>query len=131
VFNFAVTSHSRAIQTTTDRDLALSRYKTAVKLYEFSNSLLATVEYNYVVNVEMLITLAIINNVGVIHHQMQQSIQAHQCFERLLSFMVYLRGVVPAELYNSSCTERWWEGFLSNIVRELNILKQAISAPSA
>jgi hypothetical protein len=72
VFNLAVTSHCQAIQTsTTDTDLALSRYKTAVKLYEFSNSLLATVEYDYVVNVDVLITLAIINNVGVIHHQMQ------------------------------------------------------------
>jgi tetratricopeptide (TPR) repeat protein len=129
VFNLAVTSHCRAIQAN-ERDLALSRYKTAVKLYEFSYSLLTTIESDGV-NVDVLITLAIINNVGVIHDQMERSIQAHQCFERLLSFMVYLRGVTHAEMYISSCTESLWEAFHSNIVRELNILKQAISAPSA
>jgi hypothetical protein len=103
-----------------------------VKLYEFSMSLLTTVEYDHVVNVDiMLITFAIISNVGDIHHQMQQSIQAHQCFERLLSFMVYLRGVVPAKLFSLSPMERWWDGFLLNIIPELNILKQAISALSA
>jgi tetratricopeptide (TPR) repeat protein len=129
VFNLAVTSHCRAIQTT-ERDLALSRYKTAVKLYEFSYSLLTTIESDGV-NADMLITLAIINNVGVIHKQMERSIQAHQCFERLLSFMIYLRGVANADMYISSSTESLWEGFHSNIVRELNLLKQAISAPSA
>jgi tetratricopeptide (TPR) repeat protein len=129
VFNLAVTSHCRAIQTT-ERDLALSRYKTAVKLYEFSYSLLTTIESDGV-NADMLITLAIINNVGVIHNQMERSIQAHQCFERLLSLIIYLRGVANADMYISSSTESLWEGFHSNIVRELNLLKQAISAPSA
>jgi tetratricopeptide (TPR) repeat protein len=131
VFNLAVTSHCRAIQTT-DSNLALSRYKMAVKLYELSYSLvLTTIKCNGVNADTMLITLAIINNVGVIHNQTERSIQAHQCFERLLSCMVYLRGAAHAEMYISSCTESYWEGFHSNVVRELNILKQAISAPSA
>jgi hypothetical protein len=104
----------------------------AVKLYELSYGLvLTTIECNGENADTMLITLAIINNVGVIHNQTERSIQAHQCFERLLSFMVYLRGVAHAEMFMSSCTESYWEGFHSNVVRELNILKQAISAPSA
>jgi hypothetical protein len=132
LFNLAVTSHTRAIQTI-DRGLAFRRLDAAKKLYELSYNVFLMQEGD--MHIEMMfVALAILNNVGVIHKQMQRttSIQeAHQCFEQLLSCFIYSRGGFgPNEMYVSS-RRASLDGFLSNIIRELNILKPAVTAPSA
>jgi hypothetical protein len=133
IFNLAVTSHARAIQTI-DRGLSFSRLNAAKKLYELSYTMFLMQEGD--MHIEMMfVALAILNNVGVVHKQMQRttSIQeAHQCFEQLLSCFIYSMrgGFEPNEMYMPS-RRASLDGFLSNIIRELNILKPAVTAPSA
>lgn len=108
----------------------------------------------------MFVTLAILNNLGVIHKQLRRAHESHQCFQHLLKFLMYLLecGQIPhfqsmltpsshldttppmmqqqqqqrQQHPKSSTTECFaLEGFFSNALRELDILRKSVTAPSA
>jgi hypothetical protein len=126
-FNLALASHTQAIRTP-DKDAAFYLVKKAMMLYELAYELL--LQEGDLDDDVFIVELAILNNVGMIHKHCQRTEQAHECFEELLSVLMCLTDSerVP---YISSASNGSLDGFFSNIIRDLGILKRVATAPSA
>ena len=124
LFNLAITYHSMSLLDDESTCLALQ----AQKIYELAYRLLIQELAEWKAGV--LLGVAILNNLGMISKQVKQTSWTKQCFEHLLSMLLYIRecGCYRDALSSSSSEV---EGLYSNIIHELNLLKQATTAPSA
>lgn len=132
MFNLAIASHARSIHTQ-DKPNAEARLSQATRLYELSYTLMMQEEGLFEI-VDRMMTLAILNNVGVIHKQRRCREKSHQCFEHLLKFLIFFR----EEQQTRTCLTKdgepsahQYEGFYSNILQELNILRKVVTAACA
>jgi tetratricopeptide (TPR) repeat protein len=82
IFNLALAHHLLAA-THDKKEQLLSK---AAKLYEYGFKLQSAEDFES----NVLFTLATVNNLGIIHQQLNASDQAKSCFEHLLSSMMYL-----------------------------------------
>jgi tetratricopeptide (TPR) repeat protein len=140
LFNLAVTSHLRALlstdgATTTNKGgLQAGGYSllTATKrLYELTHQLLMRNEGS----ISVMFNLAIVNNLGQVYKRMGETKKSRQCFEHLLSTLMFVKesfgaqGVEDEDEEQQLC-KACLEGFHSNIVSEL-ILDGNGTAPAA
>jgi hypothetical protein len=126
IFNLALANHDQAIRTLNE-GAACCLFEKASRLYELSYSLWLQ---QGDLNDEMFIVLAILNNLGMIHKHCQRTVQGNQCLELLLSVLIFLKDSESVQ-YVSSASNGSLDGFFSNIIRELDILKRVTTAPSA
>jgi tetratricopeptide (TPR) repeat protein len=82
IFNLAL-AHQLLAATHDKKEQLLSK---AAKLYEYGFNLQRAEDFES----NVLFTLATVNNLGLIHQQLNASDQAKNCFEHLLSSMMYL-----------------------------------------
>jgi hypothetical protein len=126
IFNLALANHAQAIRTP-DKGAAFCLFEKASRLYELSYTL--WLQKGDSKN-EIFIVLAILNNLGMIHKHCQRTVQGHQCMELLLSVLIFLKDSESVQ-YVSCVSNGSLDGFFSNIIRELDVLKRGISAPAA
>ena len=81
IFNLALAQHLKCI----DNDLTAGLQK-AIALYQYAQKLLVTHD----LDVSLLHTLAISNNLGHAHYSMNNESSAKVCFERLLMVIMYI-----------------------------------------
>merc|ERR1712224_825688 len=134
MYNPALTLHLHAIQTDSSSSNSSKKKKTrrlysrARKLYElaFEMHLDESCE-----DVNLLFTLAIINNLGLIYDRAGESARAETCFGNMLSTMMYLTDS------NEAKNVAQWDGLFSNVMdilffeNETNITEYEIAAASA
>jgi hypothetical protein len=108
IMNLAIAHHLRGDQE------SLSR---ALKLYELSFTLQRDQKFEN----NALFTLAIVNNLGVVHKQLHDEYASGKCFEHVLSMLMYLTACGQA----SECC---LDGFFHNV---LGVAAQPSLAPAA
>jgi tetratricopeptide (TPR) repeat protein len=108
IMNLAIAYHLRGDQE------ALLR---AMKLYELSFNLQRDQQFGS----NVLFTLAIVNNLGVVHQQLHDEQAAVKCFEHVLSTLMYLKACG----HSSECN---LDGFFHNV---LSVAAQQSVAPAA
>jgi hypothetical protein len=126
IFNLALANHAQAIRTP-DKGAAFRLFEKASRLYELSYTLWLQ---QGDLNDEIFIVLAILNNLGMIHKHCQRTVQGRQCLELLLSVLIFLKDSESVQ-YISSASNGSLDGFFSNIISELDVLKRVTTAPSA
>ena len=97
-----------------------ARLKRALRLYEFAYH----VQTKEQISLNNMQTMALVNNIGHIHRVLKNEEEASQCFQHLLSVIMYVVG---------DCGEResndHLDGFLANVMPL--ILQQSPSASAA
>merc|ERR1712238_269792 len=88
------------------------------KLYELA------FEMQLDANVDILFSLALINNLGLINYTLNAKDRSKTCFKHLFSIMMYLTDS------NKSQSIKEWDGLLSNVIDILKI-GNAVAAPAA
>lgn len=87
IFNLALTHHLMATSETTNNASSDDTFRKAGRLYELSYSLQQEEPY---LEDASLFTMATINNMGLIHHSLGESVAAGKCFGFLLSTLMFL-----------------------------------------
>ena len=117
LYNLALSNHLRA---TENGILSEARLKRALRLYEFAYH----VQTKEQISLNNMQTMALVNNIGHIHRVLKNEEEASQCFQHLLSVIMYVVG---------DCGEResndHLDGFLANVMPL--ILQQSPSASAA
>jgi hypothetical protein len=108
IFNLAIAYHLRGDH------VSLTR---AMKLYELSFNL----QRDQQMENNILFTLAIVNNLGLVHQQLMDEKSAGKCFEHVLSTLMYLTDCGQA-------SECHLDGFFHNVT---GIVSQPSVAPAA
>jgi tetratricopeptide (TPR) repeat protein len=115
LYNLALSHHLSALESNNSR----KRLRKALSLYELAYTLQMTEN----VQLTVLQTMAIVNNLGQIHTALENEAKSKQCFQHLLSTIVFL----------NDCGEResveQMDGFVSNVMPL--ILKGSASASAA
>jgi tetratricopeptide (TPR) repeat protein len=115
LYNLALTHHLSAI----DGQLCLKKLQKALSLYELAYTLQMTED----IELSMLQTMAIVNNLGQIHTALGNQDQSQSCFEHLLSTIMLLKDYGDRESVDSL------DGFILNCMPL--ILVGEASAPAA
>jgi hypothetical protein len=115
IFNIAL-AHQLSAVGSDDQQLKL---RTAAKLYELGFSLER--DENFENNSSILFTLATVNNLGLIHHKLNDGETANKCFEYLLSTMMFLIDCGEGNVCEL-------DGFLRNVS---NLISEPCSAAAA
>jgi len=76
-------------------------------------------------DVELLFTLALINNLGLVYHTLNETLRSQRCFENMFSTMMYLT------VTNESQSIKEWDGLLSNVMNLLLKHSYEVTAPAA
>jgi len=76
-------------------------------------------------DVNLLFTLALINNLGLVYDVLDQKQRSKTCFKNMFSTMMYLMDS------NESHTVKEWDGLLSNVMDILFQQHREIAAPAA
>ena len=76
-------------------------------------------------DVNLLFTLALINNLGLVYDVLDQKQRSKTCFKNMFSTMIYLMDS------NESHTVKEWDGLLSNVMDILFQQHSEIAAPAA
>jgi tetratricopeptide (TPR) repeat protein len=103
MFNLALCHHLWAHEST---DSAMASLEISTRLYELSYSLLMTTEEELLA----IFSLAIVNNLGQIHKALENTRKAEQCFEHLLSTLMFFCEMGEFEIIGSL------DGFLSSVI---------------
>ena len=117
MFNLAITHHVHALSSREDD----SSFVVAWRLYELSFALLSMEG----IEADIMVTLAILNNLGQLHKRRRKEADARRCFENLLSILVY-----RWEARTIGNGEEIIRFFYSAVASEL-ILSKPSTAPSA
>ncbi len=115
-FNFALANHRISTLKAADPAEAQQMLRNAAKLYELAFSMQQ--EEGFTNNT--LFTLATVNNLGLIHSQLNDRTAANQCFEYLLSTLMYLT--------DCSKGSDFFDGFFRNAT---TLIPKTESAPAA
>merc|ERR1712238_247035 len=131
MYNLALTLHLHALSlaslsssssnvttTTTTMQHVNKLFLQSKKLYELA------FEMQLDVNVDILFSLAFINNLGLINYTLNAKDRSKTCFKHLFSIMMYLTDS------NKSQSIKEWDGLLSNVIDILKI-GNAVAAPAA
>lgn len=102
LYNLALTHHLSALE----GPVSMKKLRKALSLYELAY----TVQVTEDIQLTVMQTMAIVNNLGQIHVAMSNSDKADQCFQHLLSTLMYL----------SDCDDRQSieqiDGFMSSVM---------------
>jgi hypothetical protein len=138
LFNLAVTTHLRALLsmdgTTTNNKSGIhsggfSLLTAAKRLYELTHQLLVRDEGP----ISVMFNLVIVNNLGHVYKRMGETEKVRQCFEHLLSCLMFIKesfGAQGVEEEEQQLCKACLEGFHSNIVSEI-IFNGNGTAPAA
>merc|ERR1719148_54975 len=131
MYNLALTLHLHALSlaslsssssnvttTTTTMQHVNKLFFQSKKLYELA------FEMQLDANVDILFSLALINNLGLINYTLNAKDRSKTCFKHLFSIMMYLMDS------NKSQSIKEWDGLLSNAIDILKI-GNAVAAPAA
>ena len=102
LYNLAITHHLSALS---GKDTQ-KRLQKALKLYELAYTLQMTED----IQLTVLHTMAIVNNVGLIHAALQDEVKSRQCFQHLLSSIMFLH-----ECGDRDSVEQI-DGFIANVM---------------
>jgi hypothetical protein len=108
IMNLAISYHLRGDQESLLR---------AMKLYELSFNLQRDQHFEN----NVVFTLAIVNNLGVVHQQLHDEHAAGKCFEHVLSTLMYLT-------FCGQANECYLDGFFHNV---LGVAAESCVAPAA
>lgn len=115
LYNLALTHHLSALEGSN----TTKRLRKALSLYELAYTIQMTED----IQLTVLQTMAIVNNLGLVHTALKNEAKATQCFQHLLSTIMFL----------TDCDERdsveQIDGFVSNVMPL--ILKGSASAAAA
>jgi hypothetical protein len=129
LFNLALAHHIDAMRpaNTTSVSSPSRSFKTAAIMYELAYSL--SVEDD--LQIHPTFTLAILNNLAMIHNQIQETAKTHKCLHQLLMFvMLYASEWRENNRGATRFDERSLDGFLFN-VQTLLLCDSQIAAPAA
>lgn len=115
LYNLALSYHLGALEMKTSRKM----FRKALTFYELAHSIQTPEE----LDLGVLLTLAIVNNIGHIHSVLNNKAKANQCFQHLLSTIMYVTDCGEGE------SVPMFDGFFSNVMG--TVLKQEPSAPAA
>jgi tetratricopeptide (TPR) repeat protein len=115
LYNLALSYHMGALEMKTSRKM----FRKALTFYELAHSIQTPEE----LDLGVLLTLAIVNNIGHIHSLLNNKSKAEQCFQHLLSTIMYVTDCGEGEALPQ------FDGFFSNVMN--SVLKQQPSAPAA
>jgi tetratricopeptide (TPR) repeat protein len=117
LYNLALSHHLCALQAKTKHSEPFLRKSLA--LYELAY----TIHVSEDIEITILQSMAIVNNIGQIHRQLNNMDKSRECFENLLSTLMFVK--------DSSCGEQDNEldGFLSNVLSLM--LNSSTPAPAA
>lgn len=127
MYNLALTLHLQALSLTdnSDNDVDAKKAKKLFlrsrKLYELAFEM----HLDESCDVNLLFTLALINNLGLVHDILDQKERSETCFKNMFSTMMYLMDS------NESHTVKEWDGLLSNVMDILFQQHREIAAPAA
>jgi tetratricopeptide (TPR) repeat protein len=114
LYNLALTHHLSALS----RNDTQKRLQKALKLYELAYTIQMTED----IQLTVLQTMAIVNNLGLIHTALEDEEKARQCFQHLLSSIMFL----------NDCGDRdsveHMDGFIANV---MPLVLMGSSAPAA
>jgi tetratricopeptide (TPR) repeat protein len=115
LYNLALSHHLCALQAT-DPEPFLRK---ALALYELAY----TIHVSEDIEITILQSMAIVNNIGHLHQQLNNIDKSRECFEHLLSTLMFVK--------DTSCGEQdhQLDGFLSNVL--LLMLNNCTPAPAA
>jgi len=132
MYNLALTLHLHAISIkhnlvhancgdNADAKKAKKLFLRARKLYELAFEM----HLDESCDVNLLFTLALINNLGLVYDVLDQKQRSKTCFKNMFSTMMYLMDS------NESHTVKEWDGLLSNVMDILFQQHREIAAPAA
>jgi tetratricopeptide (TPR) repeat protein len=102
LYNLALTHHLSALS---GKDTQ-KRLQKALKLYELAYTIQMTED----IQLTVLQTMAIVNNLGLIHASLQDEVKSRQCFQHLLSSIMFLH-----ECGDRDSVEQI-DGFIANVM---------------
>ena len=111
IFNLALAFQLSAVSS----DKKQSKLRKAAKLYELSFNMQQDANFE---NNNVLFTMATVNNMGLIHHKLNDRETANKCFEYLLSTLMFLTDCVEGDVCEL-------DGFLRNVS---NLISEPCSA---
>jgi len=124
MYNLALTLHlhaqSLSLSNTSTKD-ARKLFVRSKKLYELAFEM----QLDETCDVELLFTLALINNLGLVYHTLNETLRSQRCFENMFSTMMYLT------VTNESQSIKEWDGLLSNVMNLLLKHSYEVTAPAA
>jgi len=92
--------------------------------YNDNSSLSSMSSSSVIIPVDLLFTLALINNLGLIYYTVNERDRSRTCFKNMFSTMMYLMDS------NESQSIKEWDGLLSNAMDILKIGNE-VAAPAA
>jgi tetratricopeptide (TPR) repeat protein len=102
LYNLALTHHLSALQ----GEKSQKRLRKALALYELAY----TIQMNENIQLTILQTMAIVNNLGQIHAAMDNDEKAEQCFQHLLSTLMFVNDACDHDAADQI------DGFISNVL---------------
>jgi len=122
MYNLALTLHLHAESlSNADPKKAKKLFLRSRKLYELAFEM----HLDESCDVNLLFTLALINNLGLVYDIMGQKQRSKTCFKNMFSTMMYLMDS------NESQSVKEWDGLLSNVMDILFQQHREIAAPAA
>ena len=115
LYNLALSHHLSALE----GNNSIERLRIALSLYEFAYTLQMAED----IELTVLQTMAIVNNLGQIHTALENEAKSRQCFLHLLSTIVLIYDCGERESVEQM------DGFVSNVMP--SIFKGSASAPAA
>lgn len=120
-FNLALANQLASCKKVADPSECQAMLRKAVKLYELAFSMQQEEQFDG----NTLFTLATVNNLGLIHSQLNDRMAANQCFEYLLSTLMYFNNSNGQRPANSA---EFFDGFFRNAS---SLIQKSASAPAA
>lgn len=121
-FNLALANQLASVKKVAEPAEAQAMLRKAVKLYELAFSMQQEEQFDG----NTLFTLATVNNLGLIHSQLNDRMAANKCFEYLLSTLMYLNNTTAGGCPPSG--KELFDGFLRNAS---SLIQKSASAPAA
>jgi len=125
MFNLALTLHLHAQSLLVHNNTATKEVRKLFvrsrKLYELAFEM----HLDETCDVELLFTLALINNLGLVYHTLNETARSQKCFKNMFSTMMYLMDI------NESQSIKEWDGLLSNVMDLLLKHSYEVTAPAA
>jgi tetratricopeptide (TPR) repeat protein len=114
LYNLALTHHLSAL----DGNNTQKRLQKALKLYELAYSIQMTED----IQLTVLHTMAIVNNLGMVHAALEDKEKSRQCLQHLLSSVMFLHDC------NDQDSIEQMDGFIRNV---MSLILMSSSAPAA
>jgi tetratricopeptide (TPR) repeat protein len=114
LYNLALTHHLSAL----NGENPQKRLQKALKLYELAYSIQMTED----IQLTVLQTMAIVNNLGLVHAALEDEEKSRQCFQHLLSSIIFLHDCGDRDSVEQM------DGFIANV---MFLILMGSSAPAA